>query len=74
MKFLNDLFIQMGFLCGSRKNTHLPMQEIQVKSLGPEDSLEKEITTHSSILAWKIQGQGSLGATVHGVAKESDTT
>ena len=50
------------------------MQEMQVKSLGPEDSLEKEIATHSSILAWKIQGQGSLGATVYGVAKESDTT
>ena len=29
------------------------MQEIQVQSLGWED-LEKEIATHSSILAWKI--------------------
>ena len=31
------------------------MQEIQVLSLGWEDSLEKEVTTHSSILAWRIQ-------------------
>ena len=28
--------------------------EIQVRSLGQEDPLEKEMATHSSILAWKI--------------------
>ena len=34
---------------------HLPtMQEIWVQSLGWEDLLEKEMATHSSILAWKI--------------------
>ena len=31
-----------------------PMQETQVRSLGQEDPLEKEMTTHSSILAWRI--------------------
>ena len=30
------------------------MQETQVQSLGWEDTLEKEIAIHSSILAWKI--------------------
>jgi len=30
------------------------MQERQVQSLGWEDSLEKEMATHSSILAWEI--------------------
>ena len=30
------------------------MQEIQVLSLGQEDPLEKEMATHSSILAWEI--------------------
>ena len=30
------------------------MQETQVQSLGWEDPLEKEMTTHSSILAWRI--------------------
>ena len=30
------------------------MQEMQVPSLGQEDPLEKEMATHSSILAWKI--------------------
>ena len=32
----------------------LPMQETQVKSPGQEDPLEKEMETHSSILAWEI--------------------
>ena len=30
------------------------MQETQIRSLDQEDSLEKEMATHSSILAWKI--------------------
>ena len=30
------------------------MQETQVQSLGQEDPLEKEMATHSSILAWEI--------------------
>ena len=34
---------------------HLPaMWETQVRSLGQEDPLEKEMATHSSILAWRI--------------------
>ena len=32
----------------------LAMQETWVQSLGQEDPLEKEMATHSSILAWKI--------------------
>ena len=30
------------------------MQEIGVRSLGHEDTLEKKMTTHSSFLAWEI--------------------
>ena len=30
------------------------MQETQVRSLSQEDPLEKEMATHSSILAWRI--------------------
>ena len=30
------------------------MQEMWVQSLGQEDALEKEMATHSSILAWEI--------------------
>ena len=32
------------------------MWETRVRSLGWEDPLEKEIVTHSSILAWEILG------------------
>ena len=35
------------------------MQDTQVRSLGQEDSLEKEMATHSSIPAWKFHGQRS---------------
>ena len=44
------------------------MQESQVRSLGPEDPLEKEMATHSSVLAWRTPW------TPHGVAKGLDTT
>ena len=45
-------------------------QETQVRSLGQEDLLEKEMATHPIILAWEIP----WWATAHGVTKESDTT
>ena len=45
------------------------MQETWVQSLGQEDPLEKEMATHSSILAWEFHGQRSLASTIHGVAK-----
>ena len=34
------------------------MQETQVRSLGQEDPLDKEVATQSSILAWKIPWTG----------------
>ena len=34
------------------------MQETLVRSLGREDPLEKEMATHSSILAWRIPWTG----------------
>ena len=33
---------------------NLAIQEMQVQSLGQEDPLEKDMATHSSILAWEI--------------------
>ena len=46
------------------------MRETWVLSLGWEDPLEKEITTHSNILAWEIpMNRGAWRATVHGVEK-----
>ena len=38
----------------------LVMQETLVQHLDQEDSLEEEMTTHSSILAWRIHGQRRL--------------
>ena len=37
------------------------MQETRVQSLGWEDPLEKEIATHSSVLAWRIPGMVEPG-------------
>ena len=46
------------------------VQETWVRSLGWEDALEKEMATHSSILAWKtLTDRGAWWAAVHGVAK-----
>ena len=43
------------------------VQETWVQSLGWEDPLEKEMATHSSILAWKNpMGGGAWKATIHG--------
>ena len=51
-------------------NKLLAMQETWVQSLGPEDPLEKEMATHSSILVWRIPWTGDPGwATVHAVIK-----
>ena len=50
-----------------RKKIRLPVLETQVRSLGWEDPLEKEMVTHSSILTWEIPwmeepgGQQSMG-------------
>ena len=44
----------MGFPGGSAVKNPPPKQETQVQSLGQEHALEKEMATHSSILAWKI--------------------
>ena len=50
------------------------MLETQVQSLGWEDPLEKGMTTHSSILAWRIHGQRSLVGYSPGGHKESVMT
>ena len=44
------------------------VQETWIRSLGWEDPLEKEMATHSSILAW-IMDRGAWWAAVHGVAR-----
>ena len=44
----------MAFLVAQIIKLLPAMQETRVRSLGQEDLLEKEMATHSSILAWRI--------------------
>ena len=53
---------------GSVVKSPPPMQETQVQFLGGEYPLDKEMATHSSVLAWRISmDRGAWQATVHGV-------
>ena len=71
----NDCYL-WGFPGGSVvKNPRLPMQEMQVQSLGWEDSPGGG---HGNLLQYSClrnpMGRGAWQTTVHRVAKESDTT
>ena len=59
-----DTFRRFGASLVAQLVKNLPaVQETRVRSLGWEDPLEKEMATHSSILAWKIswtEGPGGL--------------
>ena len=50
------------------------MQETRVRSLGQEDPLEKEMATHSRIIAWEIPGTEGSGALQSMGWQEVDTT
>ena len=50
------------------------MQETWVRSLGQEDLLEEEMSTHSSILAWKIPRTEESGRLQSMDRKELDRT
>ena len=50
------------------------MWKTWVRPLGREDPLEKEMATHSSILAWRIPWTEELGGLQSTGRKESDTT
>ena len=52
----------------------LARQETWVRSLGKEDPLEKEMATHSGILAWRIPWTEEPGGYSLWGQKESDTT
>ena len=49
------------FFDGSMVNNLSAMQETQVRSPGQEESLEKRMATHSSILAWRVPWTGESG-------------
>ena len=65
-------FYCVGFPGGSVVKNLPAVQEMQgVQSLGGEDSLEEEMATHSSILAWEIPWTEEPGGlqSMHGVTK-----
>ena len=64
----------MGFLGGSVIKNPPANAEDTSSIPGREDALKKEMTTHSSILAWEIHGQRSLVDYSPFGCKESDTT
>ena len=51
VKVTFDLFHSAG---GSVARILLPKQEMQVRPLGWEEPLEKEMETHTSVLAWEV--------------------
>ena len=60
----------LGFIDGSVVKNPPAVQEMQVRSLGWEDSLEESMATHSNILARRIRKDGGAWqAIAHRVAK-----
>ena len=49
-----DVYVCVGFPGGSVVKNPPAMEEMWVRSLGQEESLEKEMTTHPSTRAWKV--------------------
>ena len=75
--YRNTFFVLISVLGspGGSEIKNLPaVQETQVLSLGREDPLEKEMATHSSILAWEILWTEEPGRVKSMVAKELDRT
>ena len=63
--------VHWGSLMAQRVKNLPAMEVTWVQSLGQEDLLEKEMATHSGILAWEIPWTEHLGRLQ---SKESDTT
>ena len=70
---LDDLYyieVYSRYILFTQMVKSLPaVQETQVRFLGQEDPLEKEMATHTSILAWRILWTEEPGGLVHGVTK-----
>ena len=69
MRLVQELLINVQSLIAQLVKNLPSIQETWVRFLGWEDPLEKEMVTHSSILAWRIpMDRGAWQAIVHGVA------
>ena len=65
--------IKSASLVAQRLKCLPAMRETWVRSLGREDPLEKEMATHSSILAWRIPGKEEPGGLQSTGSKKSQT-
>ena len=72
-KFMTISMEIKGFPGGSVVKNLPAKQETRVQSLAREDAMEKEIATHSSILAWKIPWTEQPGR-LQSMGSQSDTT
>ena len=63
-----------SFPGGSAVKNPLVKQGMWVHSLGQDNPLEKEMATHSSILAWEISWTEEPGGLQSMASQESDTT
>ena len=71
---VSSVFKFNGFPGDSDVKNPPAMRETWVQSLGQEDPLEKEMATHSSILAWRIPWTENPGRLQSMGCKESDTS
>ena len=65
---------QREYLTAQLVKNLLAMQETQVRFLGGKDPLEKEMATHSNILAWRILRTEELGGLQSMGSQESEMT
>ena len=72
-EYTNNHWVTCAFLVAQTVKNLFAMQETWVRFLGQEGSLEKEMATHSSILAWKIPWTEEPGELQSWDHKESDT-
>ena len=71
---ITDIWPVLGFPGGSVVKKLSTMQDTWVWSLSQEDTLKKEMATHSSILAWKIPWTEKPGGLQSIGCKDSDMT
>ena len=74
MKKKKVLISSMGFPVAHQQTIYLPIQETQVRSLGWEDALEKELATYSTVWYYYLgnpMDRGTWWATVRGIARIS---
>ena len=69
--WISHMYTYKASLVAQRLKRLPPMWENLVQSLGQEDPLEKEMATHSSILAWRIPWRNLVGYSTRG---RTDTT